>query len=47
MGAKFHHLYRKLGSPSKNMMSDSALEVAKYPKTSPKPQNSQNVDLDN
>jgi len=38
MGVKFRHLYRKFGLPSKNMMSDFAAEVDKYPKTSPKPQ---------
>ena len=27
--AKFRHLYRKLGSPSKNITSEFALEVAK------------------
>ena len=27
--AKFRHLYRKSGSPSKNMTPDFALEVAK------------------
>jgi len=32
--AKFCHLYRKLGLPSKNMMSDFAPEVAKYPESS-------------
>ena len=37
---------RKLGSPSKNMTSDFAPEVAKYPKN-PKPQITQNGDLDN
>jgi len=34
IGAKFHHLCRKLGLPSKNMTSDFAPEVAKYPKSS-------------
>jgi len=34
IGANFHHLYRKSGSPSKNVMSDFALEVAEYPKSS-------------
>ena len=38
-GGKVHHFYRKSGSPSKNMMSDFALEVAKYPKSSPLAQN--------
>jgi len=33
-GAKFHHLYRKSRSLSKNMMWDFALEVTKYPKSS-------------
>jgi len=32
VGMNFCHLCRKLGSPSKNMMSDFALEVAKYSK---------------
>jgi len=39
LGAKFRHLYMKLGSESKNMMSDFASEVAKYPQklaTTPK-----------
>ena len=36
IGATFRRLYRKSGSPSKNMTSDFALEVAKYPKSSPK-----------
>jgi len=40
IGAKVHHLYRKLESPSKKMMSDFAQEVAKYPKSSSKLQNS-------
>jgi len=31
VGAKFRHLCRKSGPPSKNMTSDFALEVAKYP----------------
>jgi len=31
---------RKSGSPSKNTMSDFVLELAKYPKSSPKPLNS-------
>ena len=34
IGTKFCHLYRKLGLSSKNMMSDFATEVAKYPKSS-------------
>jgi len=34
---KFRHLYRKLGSPSKNMTSTFASDVAKYPR---KPTNS-------
>jgi len=33
IGAKFCRLYRKSGSPSKNMTSDFAREVAKYPKS--------------
>ena len=36
-GARFCHLYRKLESLSKNMTSDFAPEVAKYPKNSSKP----------
>jgi len=36
-GMKFCHLYRKLGSPSKNMTSNFARKVAKYHKSSPKP----------
>jgi len=40
IGAIFCHLYRKLGSPSSNMMSKFALEVTKYHKSSPKLQNS-------
>jgi len=40
LDTKFCCLYRKLRSPSKNMTSDFAPEVAKYPKSSPKPQNS-------
>jgi len=39
-GAKFRRLYIKSGSPSKNMTSDLALKVAKYPKISHKPPNS-------
>ena len=46
-GAKFHPFYRKLGSPSKNLMSDFAVEVAKNPKSSLKPLNSPIRDLDN
>jgi len=38
IGAKFRRLNRKSGSPSKNMTSDIAPEVAKYLKSSPKPQ---------
>jgi len=38
ISAKRRHLYKKSGSPSKSMMSDFASEVAKYPKSSPKPQ---------
>jgi len=41
IGEKVHRLYRKLGLTSKNMMSDFALEVAKYRKSSPKSQNIQ------
>ena len=37
---KFRHIYRKSGLPSKNTMSDFASEVAKYPESSPKPENS-------
>jgi len=40
IGAKFRHLCRKLGSPSKNMTLDFAPEVDKYPKSSLKLQNS-------
>jgi len=40
IGTKFRQLYRKSGSPSKNMMSNFAPKVAKYPKSSPKLQNS-------
>jgi len=43
--AKFHHLYKKSGSESKNMMSDFASKVAKYPQ--PPPQIDQNGDLYN
>jgi len=32
IGSKFRRLYWKSGSPSKNMTSDFAAEVAKYPK---------------
>jgi len=42
ISAKFHCLYRKSGSLSKNMMSDFAPEVAKYTKSSPKPKIAQN-----
>jgi len=42
IGAKFSHLYRKSGSPSKNITSDFAPEMAKHPKSSPKSQNSAN-----
>ena len=37
--AKFRRLYRKSVSLSKNMTSSFAWEVAKYPKSSPKPHN--------
>jgi len=37
-GAKFCHLYRKFGSPSKNLTSDFAPEVAKYSQSSPQQQ---------
>jgi len=40
IGAKFHYHCRKSGLPSKNMKSDFAPEVARYLKSSPKPQNS-------
>jgi len=40
ISVKFHRPYRKSGLPSKNMMSDFVLELAKYPKRSRKPQNS-------
>ena len=39
IGAKFRCLRRKSGSPSKNVTSDFASEVAKYAKSGPKPQN--------
>jgi len=42
IGAKFCHLYRTSGSLSKNIMSYFALEVAKYPKSSPNPKIAQN-----
>jgi len=38
--AKFRNIYRKSGSPTQNMTSDFTPEVAKYPKSSPKFQNS-------
>jgi len=38
--AKFRHFCRKSGSPSKNMTSGFPPEVAKYPKSSRKHQNS-------
>ena len=44
--AKFRHSYTKSTSESKNMTSDFAPEVAKYPKK-PKPPNSPKWDLDN
>ena len=34
-GATFRHVYRKLGSPSKNITSAFAPEVAKYPQKYP------------
>jgi len=40
ISAKFRHRCRISGSPSKNMTSDFAPEVAKCLKSSPKPQNS-------
>jgi len=42
IGAKFRRLCRKSGSPSKNMTSAFALEVAKYPKVAPNFQIAQN-----
>ena len=42
ISAKFCRLHRKLGLPSKNMMSYFAPEVAKYSKRSPKPKIVQN-----
>ena len=39
---QFHRLYRKKGSPSKNMMSDFLLEVAKYPQNHENPQIAKN-----
>jgi len=47
IGAKFRRLYRKSWSPSKNVTSDFALEVAKYPKSSPNLKITKNGDLDN
>ena len=47
IGTKFCRLHKKSESPSKNMMSDFAPEIAKYPKSSSKPQKTQNGDLDN
>jgi len=47
IGAKFRHRYRKSGSESKNMTSDFAPEVDKYPKKTQNPQIAQNRDLDN
>jgi len=44
---KFCCLYRKLGSPSKNMTSDFLSEVAKYPKKPPNPKIVQIGDLYN
>jgi len=38
IGAKFRRICRKSGSQSKNMTSDFAPEVGKYPKSSFKPQ---------
>jgi len=38
LGAKFRRRYRKSWSPSKNMTSDFAPEVAKYPQKSILPQ---------
>jgi len=46
IGAKFRRLFRKSGSPSKNMTLDFAPEVAEYPESSPKPQNSPKWDLE-
>ena len=43
---EFRRLYRKSGSPSKNMTSDFAPEVAIYPQKTPKNPNSPNRDLD-
>jgi len=49
IGAKFRHPYTKSGSESKNMKSDSAPEVVKYPpaKKNPNPQIAQIRNLDN
>jgi len=47
VGAKFRHPNRKSGSPSKNMTSDFAPEVAKYPQNPQKTQIAQNGDLYN
>ena len=40
IGTKFHCLCMKSGLPSKNLMLDFAPEVAKYPRSSHKLQNS-------
>ena len=40
IGAKFYRLYGKSASPSKNMTSDFAPQLARYPKSNPKPPNS-------
>ena len=47
IGAKFRRPYRKSGSESKNMTSDFALEVAKYPQKPQNPEIAKNGDLDN
>jgi len=39
IGAKFHHLDSKSGSPNKNMTSYFVPEVANYPRSSHNPQN--------
>jgi len=47
MGEKFGRLYRKSESPNKNMTSDFPPEVAKYPKSSPKPPNTPKMGISN
>ena len=47
IGAKFYDLHMKSRSPTKNMTSDIARELAKYPKVAPNPKIAQNGFLDN